>query len=78
MKQILCYGDSNTYGFNPKSGSRFADDKRWTSLLATQLKGKCEIIEEGLKVNRIYDSGYSKTHFIQINLLLLIFYLILY
>lgn len=37
-----------------------------------------EVIEEGLQGNRIYDSGYSKTHFIQINLLLLIISLILY
>ena len=32
---ILCYGDSNTYGYDPRSclGGRYPDSVRWTSLL---------------------------------------------
>ncbi len=48
MKKILCYGDSNTFGFNPKDGSRFDESTRWTALLQAYLHNNFEIIEEGL------------------------------
>jgi lysophospholipase L1-like esterase len=34
-RHILCLGDSNTYGYDPRSylGSRYPDDVRWTGLL---------------------------------------------
>ena len=47
MKTILCYGDSNTYGYQPGTGSRYAPDVRWTGVLAHALAGKYRIIEEG-------------------------------
>jgi hypothetical protein len=25
MKKIICYGDSNTFGYNPKNGSRLGE-----------------------------------------------------
>ncbi|MBR1407440.1 MAG: lipase [Clostridia bacterium] len=36
MKRILCIGDSNTYGFDPRSylGSRYPEDVRWTGRIA--------------------------------------------
>ncbi len=35
MKRLLCFGDSNTFGYDPRScfGSRYPSDVRWTSLL---------------------------------------------
>ncbi len=35
MSTILCIGDSNTYGFDPRSyyGSRYSENIRWTGLL---------------------------------------------
>ena len=47
MKKILCYGDSNTFGFNPKDGSMFDDKTRWTAVLKENLGSDYEIIEEG-------------------------------
>ncbi len=47
MKKILCFGDSNTYGFNPKDGSRYNKDIRWTALLQNTLKGTYNITEAG-------------------------------
>lgn len=34
-RTVLCYGDSNTYGFDPRSflGDRYAKDIRWTGIL---------------------------------------------
>lgn len=48
MKKILCYGDSNTFGFNPLDFSRFDESTRWTSILQKNLKNEYEIIEEGM------------------------------
>ena len=33
--KILCFGDSNTYGYDPRSclGGRYPDSVRWTALL---------------------------------------------
>lgn len=37
MRKILCLGDSNTYGYDPRSylGERYPEDVRWTGLLWT-------------------------------------------
>ena len=48
MKKILCYGDSNTFGYNPVDSSRFDDKTRWTALLQENLGSDYEIIEEGM------------------------------
>lgn len=47
MKKIICFGDSNTFGFNPKDGSRYTKEKRWTGLLACILGDNFNIVEEG-------------------------------
>lgn len=48
MKKILCYGDSNTYGFNPNDGLLFDENTRWTAILQKNLKDDYEITEEGM------------------------------
>ena len=48
MKKILCYGDSNTFGYNPVDASRFDEKTRWTALLQENLGSDYEIIEEGM------------------------------
>ena len=45
---VVCYGDSNTYGFDPNTGSRYQYDKRWTTLLGEKLGAHYEVIPEGL------------------------------
>lgn len=37
--QILCFGDSNTYGYDPRGffGDRYNAEDRWTDLLAKQI-----------------------------------------
>lgn len=47
MKKILCFGDSNTYGYNPVDGSRYDKNTRWTGVLSKLLQDKAEIIEAG-------------------------------
>lgn len=49
MIRILCYGDSNTWGFRPdKPFTRFPHNVRWTGVLRLLLGDDYEIIEEGL------------------------------
>jgi lysophospholipase L1-like esterase len=52
MKTILCFGDSNTWGFHPASITapfpvRHPLDVRWTGVLARELGPDFRIIEEG-------------------------------
>lgn len=47
MKRIVCFGDSNTWGYNPEDGSRYPENVRWTGLLQTLLGDEFKIIEEG-------------------------------
>ena len=46
-RRIVCFGDSNTWGYNPESGLRYSDDIRWAKLLEKKLGGDYRIIEEG-------------------------------
>lgn len=48
MKTVLCYGDSNTWGYDPDTGERFALDKRWPGILKNELNKGYRVIEEGL------------------------------
>ena len=48
MKTILCYGDSNTHGYNPKNGLRFPYHVRWTGKLADLLGPEYQVVEAGL------------------------------
>ena len=48
MMNILCFGDSNTYGHIPGSGDRYDETKRWTKLLQKHLGQDYYVIEEGL------------------------------
>ena len=48
MKNILCYGDSNTFGFNPKDNSRYDENTRWTAILQKNSGSEYNVINEGM------------------------------
>ena len=49
MKNVLCFGDSNTFGTNPaKPGTRHPLDARWTGRLAELLGPEWRMVEEGM------------------------------
>jgi lysophospholipase L1-like esterase len=56
MGVVLCYGDSNTWGFDieswdqrgPVGNARFPPGVRWPGILAAELGGGHRVIEEGL------------------------------
>ena len=47
MKTVLCFGDSNTFGYDPESGLRYPRDVRWTGVLQKLLGSGYTVIEEG-------------------------------
>jgi lysophospholipase L1-like esterase len=48
MAVIVAFGDSNTWGYDPARGTRFAPDRRWTGIMARELGPDHRVIEEGL------------------------------
>lgn len=48
MKTILCYGDSNTWGYDPVTAERHPYEYRWTTVLQRELGEGYLVIPEGL------------------------------
>ena len=48
MKTILCYGDSNTWGYDYRSKGRFPPEARWPRVMQEQLGDGFFVLEEGL------------------------------
>ena len=57
--KIICYGDSNTYGFDPRLGSpgRLAKNERWTGILDSE--PDIEIENEGMNGRCIPSASYE-------------------
>lgn len=47
MKKILCFGDSNTYGYIPQTGKRYSQNERWCRILQELLGENFEVLEQG-------------------------------
>lgn len=61
MRRIVCFGDSNTYGFSPIDGSRYGEDIRWTGVLNSLLGEKFEVVNEGKNARTIaFDDPYTE------------------
>ncbi len=53
--RVLCFGDSNTWGYIPGSDHlRYGENQRWTKLLQQKLGGGYEVIEEGLNSRTLF------------------------
>jgi lysophospholipase L1-like esterase len=48
LKNMLCFGDSNTWGYDPETQTRFPFSVRWTGVLQECLGTDYRVIEEGL------------------------------
>lgn len=46
-RRILCYGDSNTWGWMPGAGTRYDESVRWPKVLQAKLGDEYEVIEMG-------------------------------
>ena len=54
MVEIVCFGDSNTFGFNPRNGKRYDENTRWSGILSCKLKDKFKVIEAGCNNRTCY------------------------
>lgn len=60
MKTILCFGDSNTWGFIPGSGQRYDKHTRWPGVLQDTLGPEYQVIENGLNARHsAFDSPFK-------------------
>jgi len=48
MAVIVAFGDSNTWGWEPKGATRYKPDVRWTGVMQRELGPGYRVIEEGL------------------------------
>ena len=64
MKTILFFGDSNTYGYDPRSffGDRFSPDIRWTSRLSAAAEKEWKVLAEGMNGREIPSGKYELQH----------------
>ena len=53
QKTILCYGDSNTWGYDPATQARFPRDKRWAGVLRLEL-GDGYLVIESMHLSRCF------------------------
>lgn len=47
-RTVLCYGDSNTFGYRPDDSQRYPYEVRWTGRLAEKLGETYHVVEAGL------------------------------
>lgn len=48
MRKIVCFGDSNTWGYNPQTKARYPRAERWPGVMGAALGAGVEVVEEGL------------------------------
>jgi len=60
MKHILCYGDSNTHGYDPVKQGRYDYNERWPGIMQNLLGADYRVIEEGLSGRTtVFDDPYG-------------------
>ena len=60
MKNILCFGDSNTWGYTPGTGERYPIDVRWTGVMQNALGADYHVIEDGQNARTtVYEDMWS-------------------
>ena len=63
MYRILCYGDSNTWGYIPLTEKRYPPEVRWTGRLQTLLGPDYQVLEDGLSGRTtIWDDALAEYH----------------
>jgi lysophospholipase L1-like esterase len=60
MRNVLCFGDSNTWGYVPGTGERFDEKIRWTALTQVLLNNEFTLYEAGLSGRTINSNEQSR------------------
>lgn len=61
MNRVLFYGDSNTFGYDPRgmTGGRFQEDVRWTEQVAQKLQEDWRVCSDGVNGRCIPNNPYA-------------------
>lgn len=60
MKNILCFGDSNTWGYTPGTAVRYDENTRWTGVMQNALGEGYRVLEDGLNARTsVYEDPWS-------------------
>ena len=61
MKRIIFFGDSNTFGYDPRAifGGRYSEDIRWTDIVARDLSDTLKVAPRGMNGRCIPRSEYE-------------------
>ncbi len=60
MKNILCFGDSNTWGYIPGTAARYDENTRWTGVMQNALGEGYRVLEDGLNARTsVYEDPWS-------------------
>lgn len=73
MKKVLCFGDSNTYGYIPENGGRYDKNTRWCGILQTLCMDEYKIIEAGCNNRTAFtpnQAGLQQTGYLALPMLL--------
>ena len=54
-QQLLCFGDSNTWGYTPKNGARYPLSVRWPGILQQKIGKEFFLIENGVSGRSAYN-----------------------
>ncbi len=60
-KQIICYGDSNTWGKDPVGNKRYARAIRWAGVLQAKLGNSYDVVEAGMPGRTIFTLDPSRS-----------------
>ena len=61
MKKLILFGDSNTYGYDPRGllGGRYPEEARWATMVRKVLADSYQVIEEGMNGRQLPDISYG-------------------
>jgi lysophospholipase L1-like esterase len=60
MRHVLCFGDSNTWGYVPGTGERYDEEIRWPALTQLLLNNEFTLYEAGLSGRTINSDDTSR------------------
>jgi len=63
--KILCFGDSNTFGFNPENFKRYSENERWSGILKKYFSN-IVILEEGCNNRTCFSNAQKELNSIKI------------
>lgn len=62
-QNVLCYGDSNTWGYDPDSRGMYPYEKHWTTILSQKLGDQYTVLAEG-EVGRMTKYGWEDSAYL--------------